>query len=343
MRRAVGIMVSIFLYSLQSYAQDPAFSQFYASPLSLNPALTGKFNGSLRFCANHRTQYNSINNAFSTSTISIDAPLFEKNKITEDRWALGIMMMSDMSSNNILKSNFLSLSTAYFKKIDETNNSQLGIGFQATYVNNNIDGTRLQFENGYDNFSGAWNISPTEKINQLNASFNYLDINAGILYSNSTDGINYNYFGLSLYHLNGHKITFPGSSIFNIQPRITLHAGTSFELLNPNTYLYLSTNYSKQSTSSNLIFGGSLALEFNTEYEMSNKIYIGSWLRMNEVLESLIPTIGLDYNDFSIGLSYDINISSLKTASNGKGGMELSLIYRKNKSSGTKEIPCPTF
>ena len=53
-------------------AQDPNFSQFFASPLTLNPALTGKFDGVVRVAGNYRNQWPTINNAFVTKTVSVD-------------------------------------------------------------------------------------------------------------------------------------------------------------------------------------------------------------------------------------------------------------------------------
>src|SRR5258708_32532688 len=94
-------------------AQDPAFSQFFASPLTLNPALTGKFNGVLRVAGNYRNQWPSINNAFVTGTISLDAPIMRNRLPDNDTWGVGIMAMTDRTAGGILNSNFISVSTAY--------------------------------------------------------------------------------------------------------------------------------------------------------------------------------------------------------------------------------------
>ena len=64
MRRIIYVLLCIIYFSPESVqAQDPAFSQFFASPLTLNPALTGKFNGTLRVAGNYRNQWPQINNA----------------------------------------------------------------------------------------------------------------------------------------------------------------------------------------------------------------------------------------------------------------------------------------
>src|SRR6201992_3436683 len=94
-------------------AQDPGFSQFFASPLTLNPALTGKFNGVLRVAGNYRNQWPSINNAFITSTVSVDAPILTNKLPVNDTWGIGIMGMTDKTASGILNDNYIGISTAY--------------------------------------------------------------------------------------------------------------------------------------------------------------------------------------------------------------------------------------
>src|SRR5258708_30944847 len=73
----------LFLFAKTTLAQDPGFSQFFASPLTLNPALTGKFNGVVRVAGNYRNQWPSINNPFFTPTISMNPPIL-RNKLPQN-------------------------------------------------------------------------------------------------------------------------------------------------------------------------------------------------------------------------------------------------------------------
>src|SRR5258708_32603958 len=112
MRRLIYVLICI-IYFLpeQIQAQDPAFSQFFASPLTLNPALTGKFNGIIRVAGNYRNQWPQINNAFVTSTISVDGNILGNKISPGDAWGVGIMAMSDRTANGILTSNYVAIST----------------------------------------------------------------------------------------------------------------------------------------------------------------------------------------------------------------------------------------
>ena len=92
--------------SLTGFCQDPHFSQFFVSPLTLNPAYTGKFNGEYRFSGNYKKQWPTINNAFTTSTAAIDFGILKNNIPEHDTWGIGFMALNDQSGNKILNNSF---------------------------------------------------------------------------------------------------------------------------------------------------------------------------------------------------------------------------------------------
>jgi type IX secretion system PorP/SprF family membrane protein len=105
MRRIFYVLLCITCLSPGiSQAQDPQFSQFFASPLTLNPALTGKFNGTIRVAGNYRNQWPQINNAFVTSTLSVDGNILPNKISAGEAWGVGIMAMNDRTANGILTS-----------------------------------------------------------------------------------------------------------------------------------------------------------------------------------------------------------------------------------------------
>src|SRR5688572_11309689 len=117
--------------SISTYGQDPHFSQFFSSPLTLNPALTGKFDGTLRVAGNYRNQWPAFNNVYTTSTLSVDFSILNNVLPETDTWGVGIMGLTDKAGGNILKTTFVGISTAYHKALNEDGFSQIGIGFQA--------------------------------------------------------------------------------------------------------------------------------------------------------------------------------------------------------------------
>src|SRR3982751_3598055 len=93
----------ILTTGLLSKAQDPNFSQFFVSPLTLNPALTGKFDGIYRIAGNYRNQWPTFNNAFTTATISFDAGILKDRLPDIDQFGIGLLGFTDKSGNGILQ------------------------------------------------------------------------------------------------------------------------------------------------------------------------------------------------------------------------------------------------
>ena len=337
-------LIGLVLISACLHAQDPHFSQFFSSPLTLNPAFTGKFNGSWRLAANHRDQWPSIPKAYVTTSASIDFPIL-KNKIPEgDVFGVGISGLSDASANNALKLNYGSVSLSYHKALDENSYNTIGAGFQGTYSSMMLDVTKLTFEdelqqNGFaQGTSGEYlGANPLTGKNR-----NYFDMNAGLLYSGSSNGENNYYLGVSLYHINRPKVSFKKQNgnynDWYLSGRLTFHAGGSFPISDV-VGLNVSLIQQVQNKASETVLGGALSLNANGDDEKPTNIYIGSWVRLND---AVIPYVGLEIGGMRIGASYDINVSDLKAATGNRGGSEFSIIYIKRPQE-TKGIPCPRF
>lgn len=330
------ILLGCLCASLSSVtAQDPHFSQFFASPLTLNPALTGKFFGSYRVAGNYRNQWPSINNAYTTATASIDFHILQDRIATNDTWGIGFMGYSDASSNGAVKKNYAAISTAYHKGLDEEGFHQLGAGFQVTYANMLINTNQLTFE---DQLTTAGFTGVTSEIfNYSTLKTNFIDVNAGVLYNGSTNDRNNFYIGVSMYHINRPKQEFTGAQ-YVLYPRTTFHAGGYFPI-GANSNLHLSALHMMQGGASQTVIGGAVQLMANPDDEKPTSLYVGSWVRFND---AIIPYLGLEFGDLRLGATYDYNYSSLKTASQNRGGIELSLIYTRRQST-ERPVNCPKF
>ena len=317
-------------------AQDPNFSQFFASPLTMNPAMTGKFSGVYRIAGNYRNQWPTINQAYTTSTASVDAAILKDNIPEFDQFGVGFMGFTDRSGNNVLQHNYLSFSTAYHKALDENGDNQLGVGFQGTYSSRRLDVTSLKFEDMLrsDGFTGI--TTETFNGNKLNTS--YFDMNAGILYNGTTNGENNIYAGISMYHVNQPKESFYEGD-FKLGRRLTIQAGGHIPY--GQDAIHFSANHSRQAGATNTMIGGAYAKLMNPEQPVATILYLGSWYRLGD---AVIPYVGLEFGEFHIGATYDVNISKLKPASNMRGGMEISLIYIKQpRDPNAKKLNCPKF
>ena len=340
MRKIFSTLLLVLSFVSIVSAQDPNFSQFFASPLTLNPALTGKFDGLFRVAGNYRNQWPTINNAFITKTVSADFHLLTNNLPDIDRWGFGVLAVSDQNGNGALTTNQFSLSTAYHKGLDENGYHQIGVGFQGSYTDKRLDITKLDFEDELTSLGFTGTTS--EIFPQSGLKVKYFDMNAGVLYNGTTNGYNNFYLGASMYHINRPKETFQGGQ-FYLNSRTTFHGGGRIPFGQYNA-MHFSTNYSFQANANNLMFGGAYAMNLNYDEENPTNVYLGAWARVNNVADALIPYVGLEYGDFQFGASYDVNISSLKPASNLRGGVEISLIYiKKPVNRDLKKLNCPKF
>jgi type IX secretion system PorP/SprF family membrane protein len=342
MKKLVLLLLVISSCYLETRSQDPNFSQFFVSPLTLNPALTGKFNGNLRVAGNYRNQWPAFTRAFITSSLSVDFPILRNSILETDTWGVGLMAMTDKTADGILTSNYVSVTTAYHKGLDEDGLHQLGVGFQGTLGGKRLDGTRLDFEDELD-LQGTWTNPSDEPINNKQIDVNYFDFSAGLLYNGSTDGYNNFYAGVSVYHLNRPKESFSGDAgQYVLNPRLTANLGGSFPVA-ADKYLHLSGMLSTQAKALNIVVGGALAFNLNANEENPTNFYAGVFTRFSNLTDAIIPHVGLEFGAFRMAASYDVNISSLKVGTQRQGGIELALIYTLYPPDGKPRIPCPIY
>lgn len=332
-----ALMVCVAMTTV-SKAQDPNFSQFFASPLTLNPALTGKFDGTFRVAGNYRNQWPTINNAFVTKTVSADFGILKNRLADIDQMGVGILGVTDRAGDGVLVTNYAGLSLAFHKGLDENGYHQIGAGFQAAYTNKRLDVTKVYFEDELTPF-GFVPGTTGEIFSNKQINVSYVDVNAGILYNGTTNGYNNFYIGASMYHINRPKESFQGGE-FILNARTTIQAGGKIPIGSYN-YLHFSGIHSMQAKAYNTVAGGAFSYNVNSDNENPTNVYIGAWYRFED---AVIPYIGLEFKGLHIGATYDANTSSLKPASNTRGGMEISLIYIKKPSDpNARKLNCPRF
>lgn len=336
MRLRLTIFVFVLSICGSVVAQDPHFSQFFASPLTLNPALTGRFDGNMRIAGNYRNQWPTISNAFKTYTASVDFAIMQNRLPEIDRWAGGIMALGDQQADGVLKNTYYGFSTAYHKGLDEDGYHQVAVGFQGTFAQKRLNTANLKFEDQLrsDGFTGI----TAEIFNPANVNINYFDLNAGVMFSGVTSGSVSYYAGGSIYHINKPRESFTGAD-FALQPRYTFHGGAYFPV-GQTTVLHTSALYQNQAGASETVIGGAFGLNVNSSDELNpTTFYAGSWYRFGD---AFIPYIGLEFNSMRVGASYDVNTSALKSVSNSRGGFELSIIY-VHRPNTDRPLNCPRF
>ncbi|MFZ9299699.1 MAG: PorP/SprF family type IX secretion system membrane protein [Chitinophagaceae bacterium] len=317
-------------------AQDPHFSQFFASPLTLNPANTGNFSGRLRVAGNYRNQWPDFGNAYITSTIAVDGSLFRKSIPKSDKFSAGLVLLADQTGNGILKENYVLLSAAYTKSLDANGHQSITLGFQGGMGNYLFDADKANFE---DEISPSGFTIPTSEIllgRDLNKHF--FDVHTGILYKLNVDNDNGIYVGASLYHLAKPNFGF-NSNHYTLQHRFNIHGG-GFMQLGYLTTLHTSFQYQKQFNYKALVVGAAISRVVVDKMNTSTELYLGAWIRNKD---SFIPYLGVEWNNLRAGFSYDYKYSNKNATPLSFQSTEVSLSWILANSIDAAGIKCPKF
>jgi len=336
MMNRIFFLIVLCACAFETNAQDPHFSQFFASPLTLNPANTGNFTGRLRAVANFRNQWPTFADAYSTTTVSVDGPVLRKLTPTNDRISVGLMMLSDKSGNGILKENFIALSLSYAKQLDKKGRHTIITGFQGIFSKMNFDETKADFEDELT--ASGFTLRSSEFFMTKKLGNSSVDMSAGLLYRGSTTDKNLFYVGTSVYHILKPKVGFIDKNYF-IEPRINLQAGSYFPI-GYFTTLHSSIQFQHQSSYNEIILGSAISYFYSTHPTNYYEFYAGLWLRNKD---AIIPYIGIEWNNFRAGFSYDVNYSKTKPLSRLYQSSEFSLLYIIRGEEDVNGAQCAKF
>jgi type IX secretion system PorP/SprF family membrane protein len=336
-----GVGVSIMLAG-NAIAQDVHFTQYFTSPLTLNPAMTGLVNDDVRFACNYRQQWSSVSpNPYVTGTASFDMALL-KGKLPEgDALGAGILVLYDKSGTGGLTNTTAGLSLAYHKAFGYDRQQHISIGMQAMYVQKSLDFAKLTFEDM--NVPGQGLIGPTnEKFPKT--TLGYADFNGGLMYSGKIADHATAYLGYSYYHFTNPVESFLTDN-FPIHSRHTGYLGGSFDM-NENTVLYANALYQSQASATEIVLGAAVGFVLNPghdqEFQKNTIFYLGGWYRYGD---AIAPYVGIEWSKVRFGISYDVNVSSFTPATSGAGAYEISLIYfgriNKHEKSPQYNWSCP--
>lgn len=338
MKKCKSIIAVFFLLIIagDSNAQDPAFSQFFSSPLNINPALTANINSDWRAISNFRNQWIGPSSPYVTGTVSYDTKIFQNKipNVEEDGNVFGIggMLMFDRAMGGIVKSSYASLDLSYnIRLTDGDIKHKLGVGFGGTYGHRNVDFSNLYFEEQFTGY--GFNTSLPTGESALSGMKPYFSVSSGLTYSITSEKSNFD-IGAAAFHVNKPKQTFLKDENQTLAMRKVVHA--NFEtFLNDRLVLNANAIYQTQSAARYYSAGGALGYYLPTEQDIM--LMGGLWYWSEN---AIIPYVGLAYNDFQFGLTYDITTSKLNQTTMKHNTWELSLILRgTRKPSGI--IPCP--
>lgn len=321
------LIILTFFISSFVYSQDPNFSQFYANPLYLNPAMAGTA-VCPRVNMNYRNHYSSLNMAYTTYAVSYDqyADLYHGG--------IGIHLMNDMQSDGSLYNINGDIIYAYSMELGKK--FWLQTGFQVSYMQRFVQWDKLIFPDMIDPTRGV--VYETKEIRNDELK-NFLDFSTGIV----GYGRNY-YFGLAVHHLNQLEGLQQNEGYKFLPQKYTVNFGAKIPLFRNGLRkerLSLLPNiiYQKQQNAEQINFGFYLARKL---------LLLGVWLRhdLNLHYDSYTILLGFSFEKLKLSYSYDFSMLQLGPAS--YGGHEAAIIFQfncpdKSNKRKYKPISCPTF
>lgn len=339
------------LLSTSAYGQDPHYSQFYASPLTLNPALAGTAAGNYRIAVNYRDQWRgALDNPLKTFGVAGDLKfVMNDREARPDIAAGGFMFFSDQVGDFDLNTNQIAIMGAYHKSLSQKFDNYLGIGFQLGLLQKSINYEDLFFQDQF-NAIDDFNLTTGELLPANNYAF--LDFAVGLNYSIAPVKGKQYYAGLSYAHLTSPNVSFyriddtPNLDLVRdnaIHAKLTGYVGASFQT-SENLEIQPRALFLSQGPHTEVNLGTNLKYKFSE----SDKTFIhfGPWLRFvqNEEafgVESIVFSAGYELKNMLIGISYDHSISDLVTDRKGLNAFEISITYLGEVDNN--DGFCPTF
>lgn len=343
MKKSIIFFVVLVVLLPMAKSQDMHFSQYYEAPLLLNPALTGYFDGNHRIALNYKNQWKNIGAAYNSYDIAYDIS-FNKGAEKSGFLALGVAFFNDVAGQVKFKTTGAQLNLAYQLHLNET--QMLGAGLYGGFTQKSIDQEGMQWVNQYDGVSGYDPLMSSNEVFDL-YQFGFSDFGFGMNYglNNSSDGLNSNTgfklnAGFAVQHLTQPKFQFSATSEEKLNMRMSGYVRSSIQLGMSNMSLVPSFYISMQGKQKEILPGLAARYTLREESKYTGFIKdaylsVGGYFRTGDAV--IIQTL-FEINDIGIGISYDVNVSSLSNATNGNGGLEIALRYILKNPNSNKSL-----
>lgn len=337
------------------YAQGVHFTQYNMSPLTINPALSGKYEGTFRLGGIVRDQWRAVvsSSAYQTQSLYLDSPLLRGFR-RKDWIGLGVVAFNDVRSVGKLKTTAFNISGAYHLALDRKGTSVLSIGAQYSNNSRDVNNNFLFEENIKQNspqttagidplFNGSGSNNP-----MLEANYNTW--NAGVLFSSKMNKTTDVQVGLSFANITRPESGFSASggsggglsgNTSKIARNMTLHGKFDAKL---NKKFTLSPSFLFQTTAKQ----DEIIVQALAGYLWDEKrdLTLNAGLSYR-LADAISPIVGARYKKLTLGVAYDLRVGQvLNSATGGRGGIEIAAYYIQKIYKQPKvktKILCPRF
>lgn len=326
------LLLSATLFN-RVFAQDIHWSQFNDNQIFQNPGNAGNFKGDYRIIANYRSQWKSVTVPFSTISFSGDTKLNKYKKI-----GLGILFFNDAAGDGKFRTIEFQTNISYLLKLSSDSTHTLRPGVNIGVNHRQINWNQLTFDNQYNGIT----FDPTLPTNETyqNQQNTNISLGLGSVYEYRKNDRHKISGGLSFFNINQPNQGFFGENVKR-DVRTSIFVKGTYKL-NERIDILPSISVQYQGKYQEMIVGSNIKytlLQNSTHYQA---FYFGGWLRRKD---AGYLSVGLDYQNWFFGMSYDFNISKLIQASNVRGGIEFACRYIINRFKPKKisHRICPDF
>ena len=218
----IGVFLLVFCFSAE--AQDIHFSQFYNSPLTLNPANTGQFNGDYRFAGNYRNQWSAVTIPYATFSMSGDA----RNAFGQKNIGLGAIFNHDNTGDSRFTTTVFNVAGSYLYPIKEDASQIISVGLQTGVTNKTLSYDELRFDAQYNGISFQNGLPNRENFNTNSQTF--MNLHAGLGYVNQISEREKFDIGISLFNITKPKESYFNNQAIELDRRFSAHTSYQFQV-----------------------------------------------------------------------------------------------------------------
>lgn len=317
------ILLTIVLNEASS--QDAHYSQWLNAPLALNPAMTGVFNGKFRFSNDFRSQWSGITKAYTDIHVSADLPVGKAVLKNGQFFGVGFMLQQNRSGTDHFMQTIVQGSISYTTPLDDGDNF-ISVGFQGGLNQNAVNMTNSTWGSQWngDDYDPASGYGENVSLEQ----FSFVDMAAGVFWHYVPDQYNFVYAGGSVGHVSGENTSFFISEVYNIHRRYTINIGSELATNDQHqSWFAPKLLFMLQGKQKEITGGFSLKskVRFKSQYTNYQKELMFSLGAYYRFADAAIIAARFEYNNLSIGLSYDYVLSSLHKNANAGSAYEITI------------------
>lgn len=332
MRYSCTILAVLFAFAM--HGQDIHFSQFKQMPLHYHPALTGHFQGDVRVSGIQRTQWRSVTQAFVTFGAAADFAHIEGLKDV----GAGLYLMQDRAGDSEFNTFQINTSIAKAYTLENLPDARLMFGAQIGFTQKSINLDALRFDNQWNGFSYDPSLATGEDL--PNTAVGMLQLNMGAAFHQKLEGRDQYTGAFSIFQWSTPNNSFYGEQLpldarWNFSAMGTKQINDEWDI-RPSIHVGLQGRFRE------VLIGADARRILMEDKGLWRAIYGGVFFRTRDAGYILA---GMEYDQWNIGLSYDINYSDLTPASNTKGGFEFSVVYifEKFRPPSIPKRNCPDY